>query len=138
VSGWIENIDPDSVEALTINGHPAATATASGDQWTFRLYTVRLGSDVYRFIFAAKNRTDAVDRVFRDSIQSFRRMTLAEVRLAKPHRIKVVTVGPRDTVERLARRMAVSDRQVERFRVLNGLDAGDKVKAGDLVKVVIE
>jgi len=138
VSGWIENIDPSSVEALTINGHPAATATASGDQWTFRLYTVRFGSDVYRFIFAAKSRTDAVDRVFRDSIQSFRRMTLSEIKLAKPHRIKVVTAGPRDTVERLARRMAVSDRHVERFRVLNGLNAGDKVQPGDRVKVVIE
>jgi predicted Zn-dependent protease len=137
-AGWIENIDARSVEALSINGHPAATATASGDHWTFRLYAVRFGSEVYRFIFAAKNRTEAVDRVFRDSIGSFRRMTLAEIRLAKPHRIQVVTVGPRDTVERLARRMAVADRQLERFRVLNGLNAGHKLRAGDLVKVVVE
>jgi predicted Zn-dependent protease len=138
ISGWIENIDPKSVETTTVNGHPAATATASGDQWTFRLYVVRFGSDVYRFIFAAKNRTEAVDRVFRDSIQSFRRMTIAEIRLAKPHRVKVVTVGPNDTVERLARRMAVTDRQAERFRVLNGLAAGDKVRTGEQVKIVIE
>jgi predicted Zn-dependent protease len=138
VSGWIENIDLKSVEELTINGHPAATATASGDQWTFRLYAVRFGSDVYRFIFAAKNRTEAVDRVFRDSIGSFRRMTLSEIRLAKPHRVRVVTVGPRDTVERLARRMAVNDRQVERFRVLNGLGLGDRLKPGEVVKVVAE
>ena len=130
MSGWIENIDPRSVEAVTINGHPAATATASGDQWTFRLYAVRFGSEVYRFIFAAKNRTDAVDRTFRDSINSFRRMTLAEIRLAKPHRIQVVTVGPSDTVERLARRMAVSDRHVERFRVLNGLDRRRQAQGG--------
>jgi predicted Zn-dependent protease len=137
-SGWIENINAGSVEAITVNGHPAATASASGDQWTFRLYAVRFGSEVYRFIFAAKNRTEAVDRTFRDSIGSFRRMTLAEIRLAKPHRIKVVTVGPRDTVERLARRMAVGDRHVERFRVLNGLEVGAKVKAGELVKIVTE
>jgi predicted Zn-dependent protease len=65
-------------------------------------------------------------------------MTLAEIRLARPHRIKVVTVGPRDTVERLARRMAVSDRHIERFRVLNGLEAGAKLKAGDLAKIVAE
>jgi predicted Zn-dependent protease len=137
-SGWIENINAGSVEAITVNGHPAATATASGDQWTFRLYAVRFGSEVYRFIFAAKNRTEAVDRTFRDSIGSFRRMTLAEIRLARPHRIRVVTVGPRDTVERLARRMAVSDRHVERFRVLNGLQANAKLKPGDLVKIVTE
>ncbi len=137
-SGWIENIDPGSVERLTVNGHPAATATAGGEQWTFRLYAIRFGSEVYRFIFAAKNRTEAVDRTFRESISSFRRMTLAEIRLAKPHRLKVVTVGPRDTVERLARRMAVSDRQVERFRVLNGLDVNAKLRPGEQVKIVVE
>ncbi len=138
ISGWIENIEPKSVEAITINGHPAATATASGDQWTFRLYVVRFGSEVYRFIFAAKNRTEAVDRTFRDSIGSFRRMTLSEIRLAKPHRIKMVTVGPNDTIERMARRMMVSDRNAERFRVLNGLNPGDKLRVGDQVKIVVE
>jgi predicted Zn-dependent protease len=137
-SGWIENIDPNSVARVTINGHPAATATASGDQWTFRLYVIRFGSEVYRFIFAAKNRTEAVDRTFRDSINSFRRMTLAEIRLAKPHRIRVVTAAPGETVERMARRMAVSDRHVERFRVLNGLPPGAKLRAGDQVKIVVE
>ena len=70
VSGWIENIDRKSVEEFTVNGFPAATATANGDQWTFRLYVVRFGSEVYRFIFAAKNRTEAVDRTFRDSINT--------------------------------------------------------------------
>ena len=56
-SGWIENIDPDSVHEVTINGFPGATATAKGDNWDFRLYAIRFGSDVYRFIFASKNFT---------------------------------------------------------------------------------
>jgi len=43
-----------------------------------------------------------------------------------------------DTVERLASRMALIDRQVERFRVLNGLEPGDRVKAGEQVKIVVE
>ena len=69
-SGWIENIDPKSVEDLTINGFPMATATAKGDQWSFRLYAVRFGSDVYRFIFATKQMTQDVDRVFRESVST--------------------------------------------------------------------
>src|SRR5262249_45051143 len=60
-SGWIENIDPKSVEEITINGLPAATATAKGDQWVFRLYAVRFGSDVYRFIFASKRMSPEID-----------------------------------------------------------------------------
>ena len=138
VSGWIENIDVRSVSELTINSLPVATATAQGDSWSFRLYVVSFGNDVYRLIYAAKNRTDAVDKVFRDSIGTFRHMTPAETAAAKPHRLKVVTVGPNDTVERLARRMAIHDRQVERFRVLNGLAANDKLRPGDQVKIVAE
>jgi predicted Zn-dependent protease len=138
VSGWIENIEPKSMEEFTVSGFPAATATAKGDQWTFRLYVVRFGSEVYRIIFAAKNRTEAVDRTFRDSLNSFRRMTLAEMQQAQPLRIKLVHVRAGDSVERLARRMAVSDRHVERFRVLNGLSPSEKIRPGDMVKIVVE
>ena len=138
LSGWIENIDIHSVTELTISGFPVATATAQGDSWSFRLYTIRFGSEVYRFIFAAKNRTEAVDRTFRESINTFRRMTTAEMQSARPHRIKVVPVAAGDTVEKLARRMAIHDRQVERFRVLNGLGATDRVRQGQQVKIVVE
>jgi predicted Zn-dependent protease len=137
-SGWIENIDPKSIEALVINGLPAATATAKGDQWVFRLYAVRFGTDVYRFIFASKRTTAETDRTFRESVGSFRRMTLAESQAAKPLHIRIVTVAPGDTVERLASRMAIADRPVERFRVLNGLGPGERVSPGDQVKVVVE
>jgi predicted Zn-dependent protease len=34
--------------------------------------------------------------------------------------------------------MAIHDRQVERFRVLNGLKPGDKLTPGEIVKVVVE
>ena len=137
-AGWIENIDTASIEAVTINGFPAATATASGDPWGFRLYAIRFGSEVYRFIFAAKNKTPELDRQFRESVASFRRMSNAEIRSARPLRLKVVTVTPRDTIERLAARMAVPDRPVERFRVLNGMDPTDKLNPGDMVKLIVE
>jgi predicted Zn-dependent protease len=137
-SGWIEGIDPKSIQETTINGFPAATAIAKGDQWAFRLYALRFGSDVYRFIFAAKKMTADVDRGFRESVSSFRRMSLAESNAAKPMRLHIVTVAPGDTVEKLARRMANVDRPVERFRVLNGLGPTERVKPGDQVKIVTE
>jgi len=138
VSGWIENIDAQSVEELTVNGFKAATAVAKGDQWHFRLYTIRFGSEVYRFIFAAKARTGDFDRLTQETISSFRRMSRTEMNAARPLRLRIVTVGPNDTVERLASRMAVADRALERFRVLNGLDPTDKLKPGDKVKMVVE
>jgi len=137
-SGWIENIDSGSVEELTVNGFPAATATATGSQWAFRLYVVRFGSEVYRFIFATKSRTLETDRTFREAIQTFRRLSLHEIRSTKPLRLKIVKVQPGDTAESLAARMALLDHQVDRFRVLNGLDPNERLKAGDLVKIIVE
>jgi predicted Zn-dependent protease len=64
-------------------------------------------------------------------------MSQAEVKTARPLRIKVVRVGDGDTVERLAGRMAI-DRPVERFRVLNGLGPNDRIRPGDSVKIVVE
>jgi predicted Zn-dependent protease len=135
-SGWMDNVDPASVQDLSINGFPAATAAAKGEQWSFRLYALRFGSDVYRFIFAAKNMTPVIDRSFHDSVESFRRMTLKESKEARPLRLKVVRVGKTDSVATLARRMAVPDKAVQRFRVLNGLGPHDRVKPGEEVKIV--
>jgi len=137
-SGWIENIDPGSVEDITVSGFPGATAAAKGEQWDFRLYAIRFGSDVYRFIFAAKHRTAETDRAYRESVGTFRRMSLAEIEAAKPLRLQIVKVAPGDTVDRLAGRMSVADRAVERFRVLNGLESGDRLKVGSEVKIVVE
>ena len=137
-SGWIENVEPGSVEELTVGGLPAATASAKGDQWSFRLYVIRFNGEVYRFIFAVKARTPETDRAFHDAVATFRQLSPAEAQKAKPLRLKIVTVKPGDTVEKLASRMAMIDRQVERFRVLNGLDPADHLKPGEIVKIVVE
>jgi predicted Zn-dependent protease len=137
-SGWIENVDRTSIEEVTINGFPAATAIARGDQWSFRLYAIRFGSEAYRFIFAARQAGAEPERIFRESVNTFRRLRRGEIEAAKPLRLAVVTVGPADTVERVAGKMAMTDRPLERFRVLNGLAAGQTLKAGDRVKIVVE
>jgi predicted Zn-dependent protease len=137
-SGWIENIDDGSVEELFVNGIEAATATATGDPWSFRLYVVKFGTEVYRFIFAAKDRTPEADRSFHESIQTFRRLSTGEIKSAKPLRLKVVKVQPTDTIESLAAEMAFPDHQIQRFRVLNGLESAEGLKVGDFVKIVVE
>lgn len=137
-SGWMEGVDKSSTEDVTINGFPAATVTARGDQWQFRVYALRFGSDVYRFIFAAKQKSAETERNARETINSFRRLTLEEIQSARPLRIKVITVQPGDTVETLSHRMAGVDRPAERFRILNGLEAGASVKARDRVKIVVD
>jgi predicted Zn-dependent protease len=137
-SGWMEGVDKASTEDITINGFPAASANARGDQWQFRVYALRFGTDVYRFIFAAKQKNTESDRNARETVNSFRRLTLEEIQAARPLRIKVITVQPGDTVESLSHRMAGVDRPAERFRILNGLDPHAQVKVRDLVKIVVD
>jgi len=97
---------------------------------------VRFGSDVYRFIFAAKNMAEQTDRSFREAIMTFRRMSLKESQQVKPLRIKIVTVGKNDTVGSLAHRMVTNDHTLERFRLINGLGLHDQVKPGEMVKII--
>jgi predicted Zn-dependent protease len=137
-SGWMENVDKASTEDLTINGFPAASASAHGDQWQFKIYALRFGTDVYRFIFAARQKTTESERNARETVNSFRRLTLEEIQAARPLRIKVITVQPGDTVESLSHRMDGVDHPMERFRVLNGLDARAQVKVRDRVKIVVD
>jgi predicted Zn-dependent protease len=137
-SGWIENVDESSIEDFAINGLPAATALAKGDQWAFRLYAIRFGTEVYRFIFAAKQMTPEADRAFRYSVSTFRRMTQSEVDAARPLRLRIATVTPGDTAERMAGRMPLVDRPLDRFLIINGLNHGDPLRAGDKVKIVTE
>jgi predicted Zn-dependent protease len=137
-SGWMENVEKSSTEDLMINGFPAASANAHGDQWQFRVYALRVGNDVYRFIFASRQKTTESERNARETVNSFRRLTLEEIQAARPLRIKVITVQPGDTVESLSHRMAGVDRPTERFRVINGLDNHAQVKVRDRVKIVVD
>jgi predicted Zn-dependent protease len=137
-SGWIENVDRTQTEELTINGFPAASTVAQGDQWQFRAYVLKFGGDVYRFIFATKQKSTESDRNVRETVNSFRRLTLDEIQAARPLRIKVITVQPGDTVDSLSHRMAAVDHPTERFRVLNGLEGHAQVKARDRVKIVVD
>lgn len=142
-SGWIEGIDDASVAQVDINGIPAAKATASppapaeGEAWRYRLYVMKLGGEVYRFVFAARDLTAEADRSFLESIQSFRKVQAGD-RAARPLQIKIIKVQAGDTVDSLAAQMIFADRRVERFLVLNGLEANARLTPGDLVKIVVE
>ncbi len=136
-SGWIEGVVVGEPENITVNGLSAVTALAKGDEWTFRLAAIQAGAGTYRFILAAKTWSPEIDRLFRSSIDSFRMMTPDEIANVRPSRLAVVTAKPGDTMDTIAARMR-TDRPVERFQVLNGLDRGATIKPGVPYKIVVE
>ncbi|HLJ71027.1 MAG TPA: M48 family metalloprotease [Roseiarcus sp.] len=137
-SGWIDGVKTSSVQKTTVNDLPAATAIAQGDQWSFRLGAVRIGDKVYRLIFAAHALTPSVDERFRASLSSFHRLNLQEASTIHPAHIEIVTAQAGDTADSIAARMAVSDRPLEHFLLLNGLEKGGPLQSGQRYKIVVE
>jgi len=137
-SGWISGVDTGSITTLSINGNEAATALARGQDWSFRLYAIRFGDDVYRLILAARNLDAATDALFQQTANSFRRMTPDEQRNVHPEHIDIVTVRAGDTLQSLAARMVEPQDQLESFLVLNGFDASSQLRPGDRVKIVAQ
>ncbi len=136
-SGWIDGLQSGAAEPITVNGLQGVTASARADAWSFRLAAIRVGPEVYRLTFAAKDLTPEADRRFRDAVETFRRITPDDARDVKPMRIAVAAAGAADTAESFAPRMAVPDHPLETFEVLNGL-ASAAIDAGRRYKVVVE
>ena len=74
---------------------------------------------------------------FDSLIRSFRRLTDSEAAALRPRVIDVVTVGAGDTLQSMARRMAFSSYQLERFLVINDRDANQPLRPGEKVKIVV-
>jgi predicted Zn-dependent protease len=137
-SGWIDGVKTTQIEAMQIGGLEAATAVAQGDQWSFRLGAVRLNGRLYRLIFAAHALSPAVDARFRASIESFHLINAQDSALAAAQAIKIVAAGSVDTSDTMAARMAFLPQPLDQFLILNGLERGVPLVAGQRYKVVAE
>jgi len=133
---WSDGIEENSIESRMIGGHAAVTALSRGKDWTFRLAAIRVGETTFRMIMAAKGGTDP-DGPFRRWTESLTAVDPAETKALRPLRIQVVTAAG-ETAESLAQRMVVPDRALERFLVLNGLERGAALRAGQGYKLVVE
>ena len=137
-SGWVDGLLPSSVRQTEINGFPAVTAVARAGEWNFRLAVIQNGDRVYRIIFAARTLTEPADKVFLESIGTFRRLSSEEAGEIRTPRIGLAVASPGDTVESLAARMATPNRPLEYFRLLNGIESDEAIAPGEHYKIVME
>ena len=137
-SGWVNGLIEESIRATTVNGLPAATAEAAAGNWVFRIGAVRVGTSMYRLIFADRRNAAGIDEAMQETLNSFHKLSASEIARLRPLRIDVVTVGEGETVASLAARMQGTERKPELFRLINGLGADGRVAAGQLVKLVAD
>ncbi len=71
-------------------------------------------------------------------MSSFRLLTADEVVALKPLRVKIVTIGFRDTQDSMIRRMHGVDDPAALFQTINEIQPGAKLKAGAKVKIIAD
>ena len=127
------------LERTTVNGIPAAYGTARVNSGSSQVdvvvfaYEFSNGQAYHFTTLSPAGQSGAFEPMFR----SLRRIGASEAAAIKPRRIAVVTARTGDTVRSLAGRMAYTDYQLERFLVLNGLNANSTLSAGQKLKLVV-
>ena len=134
----IEGLPLSEVRPLTVNGLAAATGLAQGADWTFRIFAIRMGSQVYRLIMAARSFSPEVDQKFMTAFETFHKLTPEEQARARPLRIAIQTAKRGDTAEDFSQRMGGVDRPLDRFYVINGLERGAELEPGRAYKTIID
>jgi len=133
---WMAGQTLAQTRSTTINGLPAVTADASGEGWTYRLAAIRLKAAVYRIIFATRTMAPQIESKFARSIASFSPLTAQQADAVRPLRLRVVRAAKGDTAASLAARMALTDRALDFFLLLNGMKADAQVQPGRTYKIV--
>jgi predicted Zn-dependent protease len=134
-----QQIAPQELQRTTVNGLPAMYGTARVNSGNGQVDVVVFAyefsnSQAFHFVTISQAGRSSV---FSPMFNSMRRISANEAAQVIPRVIDVVTVGPRDTVQSLAARMAYTDAQEQRFRVLNGLTSAQTVTPGQKVKLVV-
>ena len=138
-SGWINGLEQGSIRAITTGGGlPAAIASASAGGWVFKIGAIRVGPTLYRLIFADRRGGGTLEAALNQTLATFRRLDPAEVARLRPLRIDIVTVKSSTTIASLAARMRGTERRLELFRLLNGLDGEKTLVSGRKVKIVVD
>jgi len=139
---WLKGQKVERAEEITIGGMKAVTASidgsVNGEDKKLQLVALRWSDDqIARFqVILPPHPSGAQLDALKKATYSFHKMSNQESRIYGPYRILIVTAKPKDNVASMVKYMAVHDYKEERFRVLNGLTAGEKVKAGQLYKIV--
>ncbi len=140
IAGNQAQIQYSRPQHTTINGIEAAvsTARAQTQQGVVDVTVVAYefaNNRAYHFVTVTRGGSGLGP--FGSMVQSVRRLSAQEAAAIRPRVIQLVTVGPNDTVQSLANRMAYSTYQAERFRALNGLGTTGSVQRGQRVKLVV-
>lgn len=130
------------IDSMTVNGMNAATASfdaqVNNKPVTVRVVAVEWSPTAFFRFMVAIPKGSSAGRLedLKRTTYSLRPMTAQEKQSIKPDHIRIVTAQGGDTAKSLSAGFPFADYHEERFRVLNGMKAGEQVKAGFRYKVI--
>ncbi len=139
---WISNIGVNDLETIFINDMEASTGwirqQSNRKATVARFVAIRFTPrTIYRFVLLTPSPSpNGLTESLKRATYSFRRLSEKEAANLSERRVRAVRVEIGDTVEALAKRMAYSEFQRERFKVLNGLSSGRQIFVGETVKII--
>lgn len=138
--GWAQGAPLSNEQRIEVNGMNGATATtrvstSKGEKDAQLVALNTGGGKFYRLTFLAPvGQLNNYNNAYRTATYSFAHDP--SVQNTSPNRIQVIIASAGDTIESLAARMPVQDYAVERFCLLNNLQPGIRLIAGQKVKIV--
>ncbi|HEX8447416.1 MAG TPA: M48 family metalloprotease [Sphingomonas sp.] len=132
----------DPVRTRRVNGIDIAEATASGSGATAGGQAVDVTMVTWRgdpktaLGFTLLTPSGTGIGPFEPLIDSLTRLTPNQAAAIRGKRVRIVTVKAGEGIDQIAPRMAYADHRRERFLALNGLADADRLRPGQLVKII--
>lgn len=141
ITETLKREDVTGGESVEINGYEAfigEVEVAAGNAQARKIAIIYKDDGVYVFKGEVGPVGDpaAFEAQWRATIDSFRAMTAADLKVANSQRIKVVVAEPGDTYAELARKASIKSYPEETLRVINGQHPVGEPRAGDYIKIV--
>lgn len=139
---WLSGKMTSEPETISVNGLNGATAGFEGSIGgrPARVQMVAIAwspREILRMQLAFPiNASSVTIENMKRTTYSFRQMSQEDQQRVRQQNIQIVTAGAGDTVESLAARMNVPSAKIERFRALNGLNAGQGITKGATYKII--
>ena len=128
-------------ERIIVNNMPGATATSvtdkNGRAFDIRFVAINGTKVLIHLVFTSpQNYTGKHATSFKETAYSFSQLSVKQANIISGQRIRVTTVKKGDTLSKLAQKMEVKKYKEECLMALNGLTKFNKVRTGQLIKLI--
>ncbi len=141
VSETLKRDDTENGKSSKINGYDAYVAdikVAGGNAKARKIGIIFKNDSVYVFRGEVGQEGDpaAFEAQFKQTLESFRAMTAADLQVANAQRIKVIEATPGVSYKNLAAKSSLKSFSEETLRAINGHHPRGEPRPGDLIKTI--